>query len=1065
MVKVNCVSRQMNTELITESYPLSPMQQGMLFHNLSTREAGVDLEQIFCRMPESVEAAAFARAWQSVSDRHAILRTTFHWAGRDEPWQEMRSHATVEFKFADWCGKPVAEQEKMFEAALQTDRQRGFNLSQEPPMRVALFRLGGSASRFLWTFHHLLLDGRAVVIVLNEVFAIYEALLRGEELELPPPRPYREYIDWLRQQDWSAAETFWRQILKGFTAPTTLGVAHATDNVTGPIRGEQQIRLSESVTAALKSLARKNGFTTNTLLQGAWALLLSRYSREEDIAFGVIRACRRSNMPGAGAIVGLLINTVSVRVRVAPTMPLTPWLRSVREAWNALRDFEHTPLADVQGWSDVPRGQPLFETIFNYQDPSWDTALRDQGGKWAQREFGICSQSNYPLAVDAYGGAALLIKILYHRNRFDDDVIARMLGHFKTLLEGMAAHPEAKLFELPMLTEAERQQILIEWNDTSADFPRDKCAHELFEEQATRSPDAPAVADGQRHWTYAELNQRADKLAAELQERGVGPDVCVGVCLERSAEMVAAKIAVWKAGGAYVPLDPSYPAERLKFMLEDANILVLLTQSSLRDDLQFGIPKLQLIYVDDTNCDSNAKRKIMRKAEYGARNSTNLAYVIYTSGSTGQPKGVEIEHRSLVNLIAWHQRTYAVTPSDRATQVATPAFDASVWELWPYLTAGASIHIPDEETRLSPGKLLRWLAEKKITLAFAPTPIAEAILDEHWPDECALRALLTGGDKLYRAPGKNLSFALSNHYGPTENTVVTTWTLIPPAEESALPPPIGRPIANARVYILDSHLQPVPVGVPGELHIAGTGLARGYRNQPKLTEEKFIPIPSSIEPESRLYKTGDLVRWRPDGQIEFLGRLDHQVKIRGQRIELGEIEAALGGHPGVREAVVVPRKDARGENRLAAYVIWKNGARWQPEMLRKFLKKKLPEAMVPAAFMPLDVLPLTPNGKVDRKALPTPEFNGDFEAPFVAPRTPTETRMAEIWRKVLGAKRVGVHDNFFELGGHSLMATQVISRTRSVFQIELPLQDLFDFPTVADLAGKIDAARSAPVFA
>ncbi|MGH7993803.1 MAG: non-ribosomal peptide synthetase, partial [Limisphaerales bacterium] len=774
-------------------------------------------------------------------------------------------------------------------------------------------------------------------------------------------------------------------------APTPLGVAHTPNPKVEAIRGEQEIGVSESVTVVLKSLARKNGFTPNTLLQGAWALLLSRYGREEDVVFGAIRACRRSNVAGAGAIVGLLINTVPVRVRVAPEMPLVSWLQTLRAEWNALRDFEHTPLANIQSWSDLPsrNHSGLFETIFNYQDPSWEAALRAQGGKWAKREFGICSQSNYPLVVDAYGGAALLIKILYHRNRFDDETIARMLGHFKTLLESMAACPEEGVGQLPMLTEVEREQLLANWNDTTAEFPRDKCVHQLFEEQVRRTPNALAVADIKRQLSYAELNERADSLAVDLRKLGVGPDNCVGVCLERSVEMVAAKLAVWKAGGAYVPLDPSYPAERLRFMLEDAQMAVLLTQMSLARNLQFEIPNLKLLCVDQPS-----RERFGSAGEDGQADSTphsalrttrsnNLAYVIYTSGSTGRPKGVGIEHRSLVNLITWHQRTYQVAPADRATQIATPAFDASVWELWPYLTAGASVHLPDEETRFSSGKLSRWLTEKKITLAFVPTPIAEAMLAEPWPDGCVLRALLTGGDKLHRPPGENLPCVLCNHYGPTENTVVTTWTPVPPMEESAGPPPIGRPVANTQVYILDPNLQPVPIGVPGELHIGGTSLARGYHNRPGLTAERFISNPFvagvqasadlaadadklKLELQPRLYKTGDLVRRRSDGQIEFLGRLDHQIKIRGQRIELGEIETALARHPGVREAVVVPRENGNGETCLAAYLVPKDHTALPAEELRQFLKQTLPEAMVPRAFMRLDALPLTPNGKVDR---------------------------------------------------------------------------------------------------
>jgi len=1073
----------MTTELTAGTYPLSPMQQGMLFHNLSASEPGVDVEQIFCTLHEAMDAGAFERAWRRVIERHAMLRTSFHWRGHSEPRQTVHPGVDLEFWQLDWRNFAKAAQKNLFEFWLQTERQRGFNLSRAPLLRLALFRTGETEWQFAWTFHHLLLDGRGVVNLLNEVFAIYEALSRGENLELPPPREFQNFVDWLQSQDWSRTEKFWRETLKGFSAPTPLTVAHTSNNESR-IRGEQQIQLSTATTTALKSLARENKLTLNTLVQGAWALLLSRYGGEEDVVFGAVRACRYATIEGAESIVGLCINTVPVRIRVPADGTLLPWLAELRNAWIALREFEHTPLVKIQSWSEVPSGQPLFESIFNFQDPSWDNALRAQGGRWANREFGICSQSNYPLVVDAYGGDAVLVKILYHRTRFDDDAITRMLGHFKTLLEGMATNPEAELSELPLLTEVERKKILVEWNDTRADFPKDTCVHELFEAQAARTPDALAVADAKNRWTYHELNERADSLARNLRDLGVGPDACVGVCVERSVEMVAAKLAIWKAGGAYVPLDPSYPKDRLAFMFTDAKMPVLLTQNSLLADLKFEIPNLKILCVDDTPQELMTRTKDENEDELthtshtthhasriptlNSQLSTNLAYVIYTSGSTGQPKGVEIEHASLMNLIAWHQRTYRVTAADRATQIATPAFDASVWELWPYLTAGASIHIPDEETRLSPKKLLAWLAGNKVTLTFIPTPIAENMLDEPWPEECALRAMLTGGDKLHRAAGKKLPCVLVNHYGPTENTVVTTSSSVPPMDKSSQPPPIGRPIANHLVFILDKNLQPVPIGVPGELHIGGAGLARGYRNRPEQTAERFIPNALSAEPNARLYKTGDLVRWLPDGQIEFIGRMDNQVKVRGQRIELGEIESILARHPDVRESIVVPRENEKGESRLAAYVVSRINGQLKPEALREFLKQKLPDAMLPSAFMFLDALPLTANGKVDRQALPPPDFMIESGKPFVPPRTPVEETLAGIWREVLGVSRVGIHDSFFELGGHSLTATQVISRIFSVFQVEVPLRDLFDSPTIVGLAEKIEAAReanSSPVIA
>jgi amino acid adenylation domain-containing protein len=1041
------------------------MQQGMLFHSLSSaRGAGVDVEQIFCALREDLNVDAFQTAWRRVVDRHPILRTSFHWRESATPRQKVHPHVEFEFTRRDWRNVSEDKRKKLFADRLEAERNRGFDPAAAPLLRLAVFHNGENDWQFLWTFHHLLLDGRAVVILLGEVFAFYEAFSRGEDLELPPPRPYGDFIDWLQGRDRAKAEQFWRRMLKGFGAPTPLVVGRGANDepAGGQIRGEQQIRLSEATTTALKAVARENKLTLNTLMQGAWALLLSRYSGEEDVAFGAVRAGRHSTIESAESVVGLCINTVPLRVRAPADGRLLPWLAELRNQWVALREFEHTPLVDIQGWSEAPRGQPLFESLFNFQDPSWDAALRAQGGKWARREFGICSQSNYPLVVDAYGGDAVLIKVLYHRARFDDASITRMLGHFKRLLEGMAENPDVRLSDPPMLTESENRQLLVQWNDTRADFPKDKCVHQLFEEQAARTPDALAVADESARLSYRELNDRASLLAAELQKFAVGPDVCVGVCLERSVEMVVALLAVWKAGGAYVPLDPAYPGERLRFMLEDAQTPVLITRESARKNLEREIPNLELLCVDSPgDTPSATRRQINHKPPVTNPKASHLAYVIYTSGSTGAPKGVEIEHASLVNLIAWHQSAHSVTPEDRATQIASPAFDASVWELWPYLATGASIHIPDEETRLSPAKLLAWLTAKKITITFIPTPLAEAMLDEPWPENCALRSLLTGGDKLHRAPGENVSCALVNHYGPTENTVVTTWASVAPNGQNAKPPPIGRPISNNRVYILDRHLQPVPIGVPGQLHVGGAGLARGYRNRPELTAEKFIPNPFNKHPGARLYQTGDLVRWLPDGQIEFLGRMDNQVKVRGQRIEPGEIEAVLARHHGVRESVVVACEDSQGENRLAAYVVPARAHELNPGILREFLKQKLPGAMMPSAFMFLDAPPLTPNGKVDRKALPPPDFTADSATPFVAPRTQTEKTLAGIWREVLGLPQVGIHENFFDLGGHSLKATQVMARAFNAFQVEAPLHELFSSPTVAELAEKIDASRPA----
>jgi len=606
--------------------------------------------------------------------------------------------------------------------------------------------------------------------------------------------------------------------------------------------------------------------------------------------------------------------------------------------------------------------------------------------------------------------------------------------------------------DLPSLTAAERLTLLMEWNDTQADYPKNLCIHQLFEAQVERSPDAIAIVFKEKQLTYRELNAQANKIAHYLQSLGVGPEVLVGIYTERSLEMVVGILGILKAGGAYVPIDPVYPLERLAFMLSDAAVPVLLTTEQLSERLP--TTWAQVICLDSD------WQLIAAQSENNTDNSTatdNLAYVIYTSGSTGTPKGVEIQHSGLVNLVTWHQRVYNVTPVDRATQLAGPAFDASAWELWPYLTAGASIHILSEETRVSPQLLLEFFVESAITICFLPTPLAQTILTEKWPENLALRVLLTGGDKLHRGPQKALPFCLVNHYGPTENTVVTTWAPVTVGIETDAPP-IGRPIANTQIYLLDSDMQLVPIGVAGELHIGGDGLARGYLNRPELTNEKFIPNPFCKEPNARLYKTGDLARYLPDGNIEFMGRIDRQVKIRGFRIELGEIETILGNYPNVREVVVLAREDQPGERRLVAYIVTDQKSTPTSAYI-SFLSEHLPEYMIPSAFVMLDALPLTPNGKVDRQALPYPEVRPELAAAYVTPQTEVEQNIAAVWQEVLNVEKLGIHDNFFDLGAHSIHIGQVNGKLRELLSRDLSMIEMFKYPTISSLAQYLNQSQ------
>ena len=597
-----------------------------------------------------------------------------------------------------------------------------------------------------------------------------------------------------------------------------------------------------------------------------------------------------------------------------------------------------------------------------------------------------------------------------------------------------------------LLDEEERHQLLVEWNRTEVPVATDHLVPERVAAIAAAIPEKQAVVSANGSITYGELDRRANQVAHYLQKQGVGPETLVGLCTDRSVEMFIGMLGIMKAGAAYVPMDPAYPAERLAFMMQDGAMPVVLTQAHLLGKL--STEKHTCICLDR---DWEQIAVESEEAPQVAFRPDQLAYVIYTSGSTGTPKGVEVEHGSLLNLIAWHQRTYEVTAATRATQIAGTAFDASVWETWPYLTLGATLYLPEEEVRLVPEKLRDWLLNSKITISFLPTPLAESMLSLEWPEETSLRYLLTGGDQLHYYPAKEIPFTLVNHYGPTENTVVTTAGVVPVAAGQEEPPSIGRPIDNVQVYVLDGQMKPVPVGVPGELYIGGSSVARGYWNRPDLTAAHFVPHPFSEEPGARLYKTGDLVRYSPEGELQFLGRMDQQVKIRGFRIELGEIEAALYAFSGVKEAAVVDRKDPVGEKRLVAYVVLEQ--EMEVDQLREHLAARLPEYMVPAAFVIMESLPLTPNGKVDRKALPDPQFDQSGE--YIAPRTPTEEIVASVYAQILSVEQVGIHDNFFHLGGHSLLATQAISRLQQAFGVSIPLRLLFESPVVEDLSRRI----------
>ncbi len=1091
------------------------MQLGMLFNSVDNAGPGVDVEQVVCEMHHDVSAPEFAHAWRVAIARHEPLRTSFVWEDGHEPGCFVEPPEKVELPIRVLHCRE-ADAPALIEHYLAADRRAGFATLNAPLIRFALFIADDGHAWFVFTYHHLVLDTRGMLALFREVLDLHDSLAVGRMPELAPVHPYRGYLGWLQSLDLHRAESFWRGCFEGLHAPTQLPLpapleipADARDAA-----GEVATRFTEAQTAKLRDAARRHGVTLNTLLQGAWAIVLSRYTGEDDVVFGAVRACRHVPVEGAESMVGMLINTVPLRVRLSPAAGVSHWLQALREQWMAMRDFEHTPLHLVQGWSGLPQGRPLFDTLFNYQEPSWMAVLSKLGGPWSQRRFEIRSQPNHPLALDIYGDDALLIRAFHDRRRFAPDAVARLLEHLRDVIEALADHRVDVVRDVPWLPRAQREKLLVGFNRTHAGFSREVCVHKVFEARAAAAPDALAVADARTTLTYGELDRRASRLASRLRKLGVGIESRVAVCMTRSTEMIVGWLAVLKAGAAYVPLDCEYPADRLAFLLADCGASVLLAQAGVREVA--GLPT-GASRIDVAPGGVGFEEESDLAPESGAT-SRNLAYVIYTSGSTGQPKGVQIEHRSLMNLVVWHQRTYGIGAKDRATQLASPAFDASVWETWPYLTAGASLHLPPEDTRISPAQLLKWLEHERITVSFMPTPLAEAVLAEPWPEAMSLRALLTGGDRLRRPAPATLPCALFNHYGPTEGTVVSTACLV--ARESGEAPPIGRPIDNVTAYVLDRAGRTVPVGVPGELYIGGESLARGYLGRPDLTAEKFVRNPfarparrqptddvaaavSSAPGYSHLldetllvdrpeflrargagldtvaaggaegavrddagasvggsggpvmYRTGDLVRWRADGQLEFLGRLDDQVKIRGCRIELGEIDAALQRHPDVREAVVLAHHDSRGQTQLAGYVVGRSGAAPRGPELVEFLRGQLPSYMVPPVIFVVDAWPLTPNGKVDRAALAAVGAQQPVEKEFAGPRSEDERAVAKAWSDVLGRERVGVQDNFFDLGGHSLLAAQAITRINAALGTSVSVRVLFDHPTMADLASAI----------
>ncbi|HEJ4984266.1 TPA: non-ribosomal peptide synthase/polyketide synthase [Pseudomonas aeruginosa] len=1052
---------------VEDLYPLSPMQQGMLFHSLYQQEAGDYINQLRVDI-DGLHPESFRAAWQAALDEHDVLRSGFLWQGAFEtPLQVVRKRVEVPFSVLDWRGRE--DLAAALDELAAGEGRLGFDLSEAPLLRLVLVRTDEERYHLIYTNHHILMDGWSNSQLLGEVLQRY----RGET----PPRSggrYRDYIAWLQRQDAALAEAFWLPRLRQLDEPTRLGQSIAQARQRGKGYAERLRELDGEQTWRLAELAREQKITVNTLVQAAWLMLLQRYTGQDSVAFGATVAGRPAELNGIEEQIGLFINTLPVIASPLPQQSLASWLQAVQGENLALREFEHTPLYDIQRWAGQG-GEALFDNILVFENYPVSQMLQQQASQGlAFGAVGNHEQTNYPLTLSVSLGQRLELQFAYDREHFDDASVARLDRHLTHLLAQMVERPASTcLAEFQLLEAAERRQAIFVWGRNPGRYPDERSVEQLFASRAAMEPERVALLFEERQLSYGELNAQANRLAHRLIELGVGPDVLVGIAVERGLEMIVSLLAVLKAGGAYVPLDPEYPQERLGYMIEDSGIALLLSQSHLLQRLPAasGIACLALDQARDWQ-DRPASDPQLRA------HPQNLAYVMFTSGSTGRPKGVGISRESLSRHTHVSLEFFGIGPDDRVLQFSTFNFDGFVEQLYPPLACGASVvlrgtEIWDSET------LYREIVERRITTVDLTTAywnmLAKDFANQGVRDYGALRQVHAGGEAMppeslvaWKAAGLE-HVRLLNTYGPTEATVtVTTLDCAPYVDGSKAIPatmPIGKVLPGRAIYLLDDAGQPAPVGAVGELVIGAELLARGYFKRPDLTAARFIPDPFDEQGGGRLYRTGDLARYGADGVIEYVGRVDHQVKVRGFRIELGEIEACLGEHPAVREALVIAVEGAAGAQ-LVAYLVPQAEALASATLevqaalrneLKALLRDSLPEYMVPAHLLFLERLPLSPNGKVDRKALPAPDASLLQEA-YVAPRSELECQVAAIWQEVLKLQRVGLDDHFFELGGHSLLAINVISRIQLELGMKLTPQLLFQFPTLGLFVSNLEKA-------
>ncbi len=1032
---------------VQDIYPLSPLQEGILFHHLLDQRGG-DTYVLVIALSFSCQQKLeqFINGLQRVVERHDSLRTAVLWEELSRPVQVIHRKVTVEHEELHLeQHRDVLEQ---LHERTRPEHQK-IDLRRPPLMRLQVAAAADGPQRYLLLqLHHLIHDHGSLEIMLSEVMAH----VGGRESALPTPVPYREHVaQTLEQVRMDDGASFFRGRLGGVDASTVpFGLADIHSDGTRLV--EAQETLAPDLVHRLRAQARQSRVSAATLFHVIWALVVARTSGRNDVVFGTVLLGRLRGTADARRTLGMFINTLPLRLQLEGVTARELVQLTQREL-AALLNHEHVSLAVAQCGAGVDSSTPLFSSLLNYYHSEPNEELEHEGAASGIRMLAFREWTNYPISISVDDREdRLIVTAQSDRSVSPERLLEYVCTTVESLVTALEVGSHSAALTLAVMPEAEVRAVVETFNSTQGSLHGSRLIHERFEDWARSSPEKIAVECGHSKVSFDELNRRANRVARVLRGRGIGPEAVVGVCAARSVELVVAVLAILKAGGAYVPLDPAYPVERLNYMIRDTRPRVLLTVGGLMTGkitcdvlvIEMEVSCARLGEESDENIDS---------AEIGLQ-SQHPANVIYTSGSTGAPKGVVVEHRNLAALIDWHCATFAISPEDRCSSVSSVGFDALGWELWPTLTAGATLVLAPADASRDPEALVIWWSREPLDVSFLPTPMAELAFSRNLLNP-RLRTLLVGGDRLHRHHVQK-TFSLINNYGPTETAVVATSGVIGDCETVIH---IGKPISNTRIYILDNCLQPVPVGASGEVYIGGSGVARGYWERPRLTAERFIADPFSAHSATRMYRTGDVARWRADGTVEYLGRNDYQVKLRGFRIELGEIENRLAHHHGVREAIVVARESSFGQPSLVAYVVPHEECGPNVDELRHYVKMALPEYMVPSAFVFLATLPLTPNGKVDRHSLPQPEFRPDANEEFVAPQGEVEEKLARIWRELLGVNRVGRHDSFFDLGGNSLLATRVMVRIRSSLSVQMPVWMMFDYVTLEQLAAQVEKLR------